>query len=178
MRKNFLLGIFLSCTALQPLHGTSLTHSELATATTVSVSLVTGALGFEPIPNLDRSALDRDLNAAIETALRDARLSIDVQSATTLTVYVDYDWKPGMSEWVALAVRLELVEPVTIARELSSSPARGRTAATWSDSTLDLVKRHKVREMILFRVQNNVENFAAQVNAARSHSVEPSAEPR
>ena len=165
--------LFILFTVSSGAFATSLVPEALATADPIRLVVVTGGLGFDPLPSLNRHLLDQKIQTVANEVLSARGLHSVQDAPLSLTISVDHDLAAGEAQWVALAVRVELTEPITTDRAIVRKTRGPFTAITWSTETLDLVRTDAAEGEILFRVRYLIEQFADGVNQAEYYLEHP-----
>jgi hypothetical protein len=104
---------------------------------------------------------------AIVDTLRAGGLKYEETSQFALVLIVDFSYNARESEWVALAVRLELYERVQLEK---ASPmrisTRGHSAVSWSWSDVDLVNAARAEPTLVSMAKRAAEKLVSEVKVA------------
>lgn len=145
----------------------------LAEARVVRLSVSTGDLGYEPIPDLDERALGEKMNRLCEEALQKAGLTNLPSASTSLTVTLDHAWAGTQRESVALLVTVELRIPA-VPEAFSKGQGnddRRRSLAIWEEQTLELVGSHQVERTVLEALEAALADFVEDREAAAQRAL-------
>lgn len=140
----------------------------LAEVAGVRLWISSGDLGYEPIPGLDRYAIEDKMRQLCQQALERAGLVEKATAAPTLSVTVDHAWAEDQREKVAVMVSVQLTIPAVpqLPGVTHVSDDRKRSLDIWEDQTLELVGSELAERTILEALQAALKNLVDARQAA------------
>lgn len=147
--------------------GSPAPHPLLGTLKNVHLSIGTD-LGFDPIPALDRTALQQIIRDRTQEVLEGAQLQVAEPVDAYVSVTVDHAWDGAQRDKVALLVSVQ-VHVVAEPRDPASRPLmNGRTTMTiWSKELLELAPTAEVKGTILEALDSALANFIEDRRSAQ-----------
>lgn len=159
--------VFALCT--QPLQGGRLAPDPLlATIDKVRLSVSSGDLGFDPIPNLDLQSLEAELGQHCARSLKSVDFEISASAPAYVLVVLDHAWKDPGRDTVALFMSISLrlpAKPVGV-RDMPTAQ-RARSLEIWGDTALGLVPVSEAKQFILEAIDASLEVLVESRQGAR-----------
>jgi hypothetical protein len=165
--SKLVLGLLFLSVISPAVFADSVVPMELASLADLRVSAQTGRLSFRPVPGLSLASLEAKIMAAAAAALAERKVSIRESSATQLYVSVDHEL--GECGLIAISVRVQLSETVSLHRALPENRKGDFVAITWDRDSLTLVPIDEAEATIIETVEYLVGDFADDVSLARSY---------
>jgi hypothetical protein len=130
---------------------------------TIRLTVSTGDLGYDPIPDLDLHSLRDGMRKRCEEALRSAQLDISSSADAFLSVTIDHAWAGDQRHMVALLTTLTLGFPAAPAATIDeAAEGRKRTLTVWRDQRLELVRARDAHVAILRSLELALEDLVAE----------------
>ena len=145
---------------------TILAYSQLAGLRDFRVSVQTRSKGTNGLRGNIRET-ENLLSSAIVDTLRAGGLKYEETSQFALVLIVDFSYDARESDWVALAVRLELYERVELERALPKRiSTRGHSVVSWRWSDVDLVNVAHAEPTLVSMAKRAAESLVSEVKVA------------